>query len=168
MYFFLPDKVSKARFLNPEERKIAADRVVIAGTGSTEHSSWDVKQFKECLSDPKTWLIFSMVLLTQMPNGGRQRFSNIVIQTSGFTNLQSILINIPYSVLTASIIAGTGWLGGRYEKLNCILIICVVILCITGAAIINQRDRVPHGVELFAYFLLSSGPAAMPLNMSLV
>ncbi|KAL1589219.1 hypothetical protein WHR41_01899 [Cladosporium halotolerans] len=127
MYFFLPDEISKAEFLNPEERWIAADRVVIAGTGSTEHSSWDVKQVKECLSDPKTWLIFSMEPLAQMPNGGTQSFSNIVIQTFGFTNLQSTLINIPYSVLTASIIAGTGWLSGGYHRLNCILIICVII-----------------------------------------
>jgi len=168
IYFFLPDKISEAKFLTPEERQIAADRVIIAGTGSTEHSHWRLDQVKECLIDPKTWLIFSIELLTQMPNGGTQSFSNIVIQTFGFTNLQSTLINIPYSVLTASIITGTGWLAGRYQTLNCLLIITVVIPCVVGAAIISQRDSVPHGVQLFAYFLLSSGPAAMPLNMSLV
>jgi MFS family permease len=168
IYFFLPDKISEAKFLTPEERQIAADRVIIAGTGSTEHSHWRLDQVKECLIDPKTWLIFSIELLTQMPNGGTQSFSNIVIQTFGFTNLQSTLINIPYSVLTASLIAGTGWLAGRYQTLNCLLIITVVIPCVVGAAIISQRDSVPHGVQLFAYFLLSSGPAAMPLNMSLV
>jgi MFS family permease len=168
IYFFLPDKISEAKFLTPSERQIAADRVIIAGTGSTEHSHWRLDQVKECLIDPKTWLIFSIELLTQMPNGGTQSFSNIVIQTFGFTNLQSTLINIPYSVLTASIIAGTGWLAGRYQTLNCLLIITVVLPCVTGAAIISQRDSVPHGVQLFAYFLLSTGPAAMPLNMSLV
>jgi MFS family permease len=168
IYFFLPDKISEAKFLTPSERQIAADRVIIAGTGSTEHSHWRLDQVKECLIDPKTWLIFSIELLTQMPNGGTQSFSNIVIQTFGFTNLQSTLINIPYSVLTASIIAGTGWLAGRYQTLHCLLIITVVLPCVTGAAIISQRDSVPHGVQLFAYFLLSTGPAAMPLNMSLV
>jgi hypothetical protein len=168
IYFFLPDKISEAKFLTPSERQIAADRVIIAGTGSTERSHWRLDQVKECLIDPKTWLIFSIELLTQMPNGGTQSFSNIVIQTFGFTNLQSTLINIPYSVLTASIIAGTGWLAGRYQTLNCLLIITVVLPCVTGAAIISQRDSVPHGVQLFAYFLLSTGPAAMPLNMSLV
>ena len=168
IYFFLPDKISEAKFLTVEERQIAADRVIVAGTGSTEHSRWKLDQVKECLIDPKTWLLFSIELLTQMPNGGTQSFSNIVIQTFGFTNLQSTLINIPYSVLTASIIAGTGWLAGRYQTLNCLLIITVVLPCVVGAAIISQRDSVPHGVQLFAYFLLSSGPAAMPLNMSLV
>jgi len=168
IYFLLPDKISEAKFLNAEERQIAADRVVIAGTGSTEHSHWRLDQVKECFLDPKTYFIFFIELLTQMPNGGTQSFSNIVITSFGFTSLQSTLINIPYSVLTASLIAGTGWLAGRYQTLNCFLIIAAVIPCVVGAAVISQRDSVPHGVQLFAYFLLSSGPAAMPLNMSLV
>lgn len=168
IYFLLPDNISEAKFLNAEERQIAADRVVIAGTGSTEHSHWRLDQVKECFMDPKTYFIFFIELLTQMPNGGTQSFSNIVITSFGFTSLQSTLINIPYSVLTASLIAGTGWLAGRYQTLNCFLIIAAVIPCVVGAAVISQRDSVPHGVQLFAYFLLSSGPAAMPLNMSLV
>ncbi|RSM20613.1 hypothetical protein CDV31_000591 [Fusarium ambrosium] len=168
IFFFLPDTISKAKFLTAEERKVAADRVVIAGTGSTENSHWKLDQVKECLMDPKTWFIVSIELLTQMPNGGTQSFSNIVISSFGFTSLQTTLINIPYSVITASTIAGTGWLASRYHTLNCLLILCVVVPPIVGSAIIYVREQVPHGVQLFAYFLLSTGPAAMPLNMSLV
>lgn len=168
IFIFLPDSISKARFLSPEERQYAADRVVISGTGSTENTKWKFEQVKECLIDPKTWLIFCIEILTQIPNGGTHSFSNIVITSFGFTELQSTLINIPYSVLAASIIAGTGWLAGRYRTLDCLLIIAVVVPCVTGAAIIYNRDRVDRGVQLFAYFLLCSGPAAMPLNMSLV
>lgn len=168
IFIFLPDSIAKARFLTPEERRFAADRTVIAGTGSTENTTWKFEQVKECLADPKTWLIFCVELLTQIPNGGTHSFSNIVITSFGFTNLQSTLINIPYSILSAGIIAVTGWLAGRYRTLNCLLIIAVVLPCVVGAAIIYNRDHVSRGVQLFAYFLLSSGPAAMPLNMSLV
>jgi hypothetical protein len=168
IFIFLPDSISKARFLSPEERQYAAHRVVVSGTGSTEGTKWKFEQVKECLMDPKTWLIFCIEILTQIPNGGTHSFTNIVITSFGFTELQSTLINIPYSVLAASIIAGSGWLAGRYRTLNCFLIIAVVIPCVTGAAIIYNRDRVGRGVQLFAYFLLCSGPAAMPLNMSLV
>lgn len=168
IFIWLPDSISKARFLNPEERQYAADRIVIAGTGSTENTTWKFDQLKECLMDPKTWLIFCIELCTQIPNGGSHSFGNIVVTSFGFTPLQSTLINIPYSVITASIIAGTGWLAGHYRTLNCLLIIAVVVPCVTGAAIIYNRENVSQGVQLFAYFLLSSGPAAMPLNMSLV
>jgi hypothetical protein len=168
MLLWLPDSISKAKFLNEEERRIAAERTVVAGTGSTENSHWRLDQFKECLIDPKTWLIVAVELLTQIPNGATQNFSNIVVKSFGFTSLQSTLINIPYSILTAGIIAGTGWLAGRYRKLNCLLIVAVIVPPVTGSSIMYQRDNVPHAVQLFAYFLMAPGPAAMPLNMALV
>jgi MFS family permease len=168
MGLFLPDSISKARFLTPEERQVAANRTVIAGTGSTENSRWRWDQFFECLIDPKTWFIFCIGLIGQIPNSGTQNFSNIVIKSFGFTSLQSTLINIPYSIITACVIAGTGYIAGRYRTLNCILIIIVVIPCVIGAAVIYSRVHIPHGVQFFAYFLLSTGPASMPLNMALV
>ncbi|KAH7310768.1 allantoate permease [Stachybotrys elegans] len=169
IFAFLPDRISTARFLTEEERRYAADRVVIAGTGSTEKTRWQLDQVKECLIDPKTWLIFALEFATQIPNGGTQNFANLIIRSFGFTSLQSTLINIPYSLLAASVIAGTGWLAGRYRTMNCILIVCVVSPCIIGSAMIYRRDSIsPDGVHLFAYFLLASGPGAMPLNLSLV
>ncbi|TID07062.1 putative transporter [Colletotrichum higginsianum] len=168
LWIWLPDTISKARFLTADERRYAADRVVVAGTGSTEKTAWKWDQVKECFVDPKTWFIFGLEIITQIPNGGTQNFANLVIKSFGFTSLQSTLINIPYSLLSAGIIAGTGWLAGRYRKMNCILIAIIVLPCITGAAIIYSRDSVSSGVQLFAYFLLSPGPAAMPLAMSLV
>ncbi|KAM0270053.1 hypothetical protein ACHAQH_009553 [Verticillium albo-atrum] len=53
--------------------------------------------------------------------------------------------------------------------MNCLLIVCVVFPCIIGSAMICRREHIsPDGVRLFAYFLLGSGPGAMPLNLSLV
>lgn len=168
MFILLPDNISKAKFLTEEERRVAANRTVIAGTGSTENTKWKWDQVVECLIDPKTWFIFSINLLSQIPNGGTQGFSNIVVQTFGFTNLQSTLINIPYSLLTAAFIAGTGYLAGKFRTLNCLLIVGIVVPCVIGAAMMYCRERLPHGVHLFAYFLLCTGPASMPLTMSLV
>lgn len=165
---WLPDSISRAKFLNADERRIAAERTVIAGTGSTENTHWKLEQVKECLVDPKTWLIFAVEILTQIPNGATQNFSNIVVTSFGFSPLQSTLINIPYSLLTAGIIAGTGYLAGRFRRANCFLIVAVIVPCVVGSSVIYCRDRVPHGVQLFAYFLLAPGPAAMPLNMALV
>lgn len=49
LWSLLPNRISSARFLNPEERQFASDRVVIAGTGRTEDSHWRWDQFKVCL-----------------------------------------------------------------------------------------------------------------------
>ncbi|KAJ6172468.1 hypothetical protein N7470_001535 [Penicillium chermesinum] len=168
IWIFLPDSISKARFLSEEEKTFARKRAVIAGTGETEKTAWKWDQVAECLIDPKTWLIFGLEILTQIPNGGTQNFANLVITSFGFTSLQSTLISIPYSLITVAAITGSGWLAGRYQQLNCLLIIAVIIPCIVGSAIIYCRANIVRGVQLFGYFLLSTGPAAMPLAMSLV
>lgn len=110
---FLPNSIAKVRFLSPEERTWAADRVVVAGLGRTDKTRWCWRQMRECLIDPKTWMIWALALLCQIPNGGTQNFANIVIKSFGFTSLQSTLINIPYSVLSIAAISGTGWVAGR-------------------------------------------------------
>ncbi|KAI1135496.1 putative allantoate permease [Hypoxylon sp. FL0543] len=168
LLFLLPDTISKAKFLTPEERQWAGDRVVIAGTGRTENTTWKWQQMVECLRDPKTWLIVSISLLCQIPNGGTQNFANLVITSFGFTSLQSTLINIPYSVISVAAISGTGWLAGHFRSTNCILIGLIVIPPVVGSALISSRSSIPHGVSLFGYFLLSTGPAALPLLLSLV
>lgn len=168
IWTLLPDSISTATFLSEEERRFAANRAVIAGTGATEKTIWRRDQVVECLMDPKTWLIFGLEILTQIPNGGTQNFANLVIKSFGFTSLQSTLITIPYSLITVTAITGSGWLAGRFRQMNCLLIIAVILPCVVGSAIIYSRAHVVHGVQLFGYFLLSTGPAAMPLAMSLV
>lgn len=168
LLFFLPDSISTASFLTPEERQWAVDRVVIAGTGQMEKTTWKWDQMIECLQDPKTWIIWSIALLCQIPNGGTQSFANLVIKSFGFTSLQSTLINIPYSVITVIAISGSGWLAGHYRSLNCILAALIVIPPVVGSALIGKRADIPQGVSLFGYFLLSTGPSALPLILSLV
>lgn len=168
LLLLLPDRISSARFLNAAERQWAADRVVLAGTGRTEQTVWRWDQMRECLRDPKTWLIWAICLLCQIPNGGTQNFANLVIVSFGFTSLQSTLINIPYSLVTVAAISGTGWLAGRFRSLNCLLAAAAVLPPVVGSALISRRAVLPHWVALFGYFLLSTGPAALPLLLSLV
>lgn len=168
MLAFLPDSISKARFLTREERELMTDRAVIAGTGRTEKTVWRWDHTIECLIDPKTWHVFALAILTQIPNGGTQNFSNLVIKSFGFTSLQSTLINIPASVVSMVSIALTGYLAGHYRQVNCILIVVVVALAMAGSALIYARSHVPKGGQLFGYFLLETGPAVLPLVMSLV
>ncbi|TQB73994.1 hypothetical protein MPDQ_005325 [Monascus purpureus] len=160
--------ISKARFLTREERELMTDRAVIAGTGRTEKTVWRWDHTIECLIDPKTWHVFALAILTQIPNGGTQNFSNLVIKSFGFTSLQSTLINIPASVVSMVSIALTGYLAGHYRQVNCILIVVVVALAMAGSALIYARSHVPKGGQLFGYFLLETGPAVLPLVMSLV
>lgn len=167
----LPDSIATAAFLSAEEKQYAADRVIVAGTGRTDKTAWNWDQVKECLMDPQTWFLFSLEILTQIPNGGTQNFANLVITSFGFTSLQSTLLNIPYSLLSGGVILLTGWLAGRFRQIHCLLIVAAVIPCVAGAALCGGDARTHlagTGIQLFGYFLLATGPAAMPLALSLV
>ncbi|KAI0397912.1 MFS general substrate transporter [Xylariaceae sp. FL0594] len=169
LLFLLPDSISSAKFLSEEEdeRQWAMDRVVVTGLGRTEKTVWRWEQTRECLVDPKTWLVWSIALLCQIPNGGTQNFANLVLTSFGFTPLQSTLINIPYSLVSIAAIAGSGYLAsGLSRSLHCALVALVVTPPVVGSALIaSNRGR---GVALLGYFLLATGPAALPLLLSLV
>lgn len=167
LWYALPDSISTARFLSPEERQYATERVIVSGTGRTEKTAWKWDQVRECLVDPKTWFLVALEILTQIPNGGTQSFANLVTVSFGFTSLQSTLINIPYSLLSGGTIMLTGWLAGRFRQVHCLLIIAIVLPCVLGSALIYARAHVPKGAQLFGYFCLCTGPAAMPLALSL-
>ncbi|KAL4974473.1 major facilitator superfamily domain-containing protein [Aspergillus desertorum] len=164
----LPESILNAAFLTAEEKAFLSRRVVIFGTGRTEGTVWNTDQAVECLRDPKTWHLLGIAALTQIPNGGIQNFANLVIKSFGFTSLESTLVNIPVSVISAATITLTGWLAGRFQNLNCILIACVLAVSGLGSTLVYARVyHVSLGVQLLGYFLLATGPGALPLTMSL-
>ncbi|KAI8948172.1 MFS general substrate transporter [Xylaria longipes] len=165
---FLPDGIYTAAFLSHEERRWARDRVVRAGMGNTSNTEWKWDQARECLRDPQTWMICAISLCCQIPNGGTQNFANLVVTALGFTPLGSTIVNVPYSILCIAAISGSGWCAGRFRSMNCVLIALVVIPPIAGSALIEHRAGISRSASLLAYFLLASGPAALPLLLSLV
>ncbi|OJJ35937.1 hypothetical protein ASPWEDRAFT_134459 [Aspergillus wentii DTO 134E9] len=162
---FLPDSIQSARFLTEEEREVAQERVVVGGTGRTK-SVWKLDQCISCITDPKTWFIFAISLLTQIPNGGTQNFGNLVLTGFGFTSLQSTLVTLPASFIAFFTVVGTGWLSGRFANITTLLICTVAIFPIIGSVIIYAGAA--KGVKLFAYYLLSTGPSTIPLVLGLV
>ncbi|EQL28744.1 hypothetical protein BDFG_08529 [Blastomyces dermatitidis ATCC 26199] len=161
LLLLLPDTIASCSFLNQREKVHAEERVAFAGTGKTRHE-WKLDQVIECLMDPKTYLFLSVSILTQIPNGGTQNFGNLVL----FTPLESTLIITPASIISISTVLITGWLSGKYHNVATYLICGIVAFPVAGSAIIYSS--VSKGVKLFGYYLMSPGPAALPLAMSLL
>ncbi|KAH6684303.1 putative pantothenate transporter [Halenospora varia] len=168
IFFFLPDTINQAGFLTEEEKQYAEDRVVTGGTGRTDpiNSQWKIDQVYECLLDPKTYFFAAMSVLTQIPNGGTQGFQNLALKSFGFSSLESTLVVLPASVIAMTTILGTGWLASKYRNITTFLIVAVVIPPVVGSAIIFSVKT--KGVRLFAYYLMQTGPAAIPLALGLV
>ncbi|THC92109.1 hypothetical protein EYZ11_008435 [Aspergillus tanneri] len=168
IFVFLPDCISSARFLTPSQRSLMTQRVLVAGTGRTEETHWSWSQTTECLRDPKTPILLALSLLTQIPNGGVQNFSNLVLTSFGFSPLQTALLNIPTSLISTAAITLSGWIAGRVRHTLCLLIGIVAMVSVTGSALVYSRENLAPGVQLLGYFLLATGPATLPLTMTLV
>ncbi|KAJ3850368.1 MFS general substrate transporter [Lentinula lateritia] len=169
MLFTLPDSVESSRILDEEGKKHVLAKVSQAGTGRTNRmtSTWKSEQVVECLIDPKTWAFFGISVCTQIPNSGTQNFGNLVLEGFGFTNLETTLVGIPSSFISFFTILLTGWFAGKYSNITCYLIVLVVLAPVAGSALIYST-KVNNGVKLFAYYLLATGPGALPLSMSLM
>ena len=66
--YFMPDNQLNARFLTPQERLMAVERIRKnqQGVGNTHFKMY---QFKEALLDPMTWAFFFFALIGDIPNG---------------------------------------------------------------------------------------------------
>ncbi|KAF2135537.1 uncharacterized protein K452DRAFT_323006 [Aplosporella prunicola CBS 121167] len=165
MLLLLPDEMAKTRWLSGEEQQCALQRVERDGTGR-ERGVWCASQVVECVMDPKTYFFFAISLLTQIPNGGTTNFANMVMKGFGFSSLQSTLVQLPSSFVAFFAVLITGRLAGHYRNITTYLIAGTVLFPVVGSALIYTG--VARGVKLFGFYLLSTGPAALSLALSLV
>lgn len=166
LLLLLPDSIPHATFLTPAELRCATHRIALAGTGHTT-PAWRPSQALECLSDPKTYFFLALSLLTQIPNGGTQNFGNLVLQGFGFSSLQTTLVTLPASFIAFATILATGRLASAFPNVATHLIVAVVLGPVVGSALI-YAEGVPRGAKLAGYYLLATGPGAIPLALSLV
>jgi hypothetical protein len=58
---FMPDLPSTARFLSPEDKVVAVERVAVNRMGIKNHTfKW--YQVRQAARDPKTWILFVMAV----------------------------------------------------------------------------------------------------------
>lgn len=64
---FMPTDTTTAWFLNPDERRIATERLAL-DRATRDRSTFDWGQVKEALMDPQTWLLFLEGLFICIPS----------------------------------------------------------------------------------------------------
>ncbi|KAJ0279587.1 hypothetical protein CBS470a_009199 [Colletotrichum nupharicola] len=88
------------------------------GNDKTAIKGWKWKQVRECLIDPCFWFAGMNAFLSSVPNGGLTTFGSIVIKSFGFTSLQTILIEIPRSVMSVVIFICVGLTCSKWSNLR--------------------------------------------------
>ncbi|EOD44867.1 putative allantoate permease protein [Neofusicoccum parvum UCRNP2] len=69
VFLFLPDSPAQCRYMTDREKFICLQRIKDNNTGvESKEIKW--YQIRECLCDPKTWLLFIFSIAQNIPNGG--------------------------------------------------------------------------------------------------
>jgi ACS family allantoate permease-like MFS transporter len=94
----LPDSPTTCWYFSERERYICVKRISDNNTGLEDKKiKW--YQVKECLLDPKTWLIAMFACAQNIPNGGLVTFSAIIVKGLGYDTLTTMLLGIPTGVI---------------------------------------------------------------------
>lgn len=69
LVLLLPDSPTQCRYLTSREKFVCLHRVRDNNTGvEDKRIKWH--QVRECICDPKTWLLFTFAVAQSIPNGG--------------------------------------------------------------------------------------------------
>ncbi|KAH7193673.1 major facilitator superfamily domain-containing protein [Fusarium flagelliforme] len=102
----IPEKTTTAWFLNQRERHVATKRLAI-DRASGARKGFDIRQLREALSTPLSWLYVLMAFCIASTNPITKVYSSIVIRGAGFSESDTMLAGLPTGLLNFA----TSWIS---------------------------------------------------------
>jgi hypothetical protein len=155
-FFCLPDSPHKARFLTPEEKRIALARGV-RQTGQTERvgfGSFSLKETLATLADPKPWLTALMYFSCNVSFSSLPVFLPTILNEMGFSGVNSQGLTAPPYFLSWMVTIGTCWLADRTQQRALTIAIMSVI---GGVGYIMLATSKSVGVRYAGVYLAAAG-----------
>ncbi|KAK5215775.1 hypothetical protein LTR96_011114 [Exophiala xenobiotica] len=166
LYFILPPDPIRAKGFTDRERYVAVARLRTNNSG-VRNTHFKMEQVREALLDPKFWLMFFYALLSMIANGPISTFLPIIIDSLGFSTLNSLLLFIPVGVYAGTMMVLMGWLARKIPGWRIWLaVICQTITAFASLLLWNLPMH-PVGGMLFACYILPSIGAAYAVIMGL-
>ncbi|KAI0480887.1 MFS general substrate transporter [Xylariaceae sp. FL0804] len=168
----MPDLPATARFLGTHERAVAVDRVA-ANRAGVKNRHFKRYQMWQCFRDPKTWILFVMSVAAQIPNAANTSFTSIILETFGFTTLQTQYMQIPGSVIQIVSLLVSGWISSRWPNMRCLTMLVCNLICVACAAVLVGLPAGSDGTEhkwgrLVALWLTSVVSVGFSMSLTMV
>lgn len=155
IYWRLDDDISSARFLTPEERAQALERLRANQTGAgTRDFKWH--QIVEMFLDLKCYLFATMSLAIILGAQVATTFGPLILHSFGFDKFESTLLNIPFGAIQFAVIITAAWITGRTRWKSLPLGVMMVFILL-GLVLLYTlpRDRAHLPGLLVGYYLLA-------------
>ncbi|KAE8416404.1 major facilitator superfamily domain-containing protein [Aspergillus pseudocaelatus] len=165
----LPDSPAKASFLSDSERRIAVQRTLQNKTGSTavtEEFLWD--QVIDAIRDPQAWLLILYTFCVNLANGGLTSFSTIIIAGFGYSNFESLLLQMPMGLCQLIFLILTALMATYVQSSRIMSMILNVIVAVIGVVLIYTLDESHKVVKLVGLCFVATFAANIPLSLSII
>ncbi|KAH0167777.1 MFS general substrate transporter, partial [Aureobasidium melanogenum] len=166
-YWWAHDSPGEARYLSPEDRLKAVDRLKANQQGIVSHKfNW--KQVIEAFTELKYWLFMVMVVAVNAGASVSSVFGSIILQNlAGFTPDQAVLLNMPSGALQFVSILGASYLAYRFKRKSPFLLGLVSIVIVGVALMVAlPKTKANKGGLLAGYYLIAFVYAINPLLIS--
>ena len=162
----IPDSQLNARWLSPNDRVLALERVRINQQG-IGNKKFKIYQYKEAMLDPITWAFFLLSLSLGTTNGGITNFFSQLIESFGFTEEQSLLYGTPAGGVEAVAILAWGYFSEKHGNRTLLAIGGVVTSLVGMVVIVALPTSNPVG-RLIGYYMTLAYVAAFVAVVSLI
>ncbi|KAI7860904.1 major facilitator superfamily domain-containing protein [Circinella umbellata] len=164
VFIFLPDTPKSRWFRLTEQEKDLMDSR-IRENGTVKKNQMNFAHIKEAIKDIRYYCYSIMCFFLTIPAACSTQFSSQLIKSMGFSNLQSVLMNVPIAVTTIMILFISLYIVQRFNQiyytmvlLTWITMLGILLLCV-----------LPIGpIQLIGIFLSSPAPAAVILEASYI
>ncbi|CAB4252122.1 similar to Saccharomyces cerevisiae YLR004C THI73 Putative plasma membrane permease proposed to be involved in carboxylic acid uptake and repressed by thiamine [Maudiozyma barnettii] len=155
-FFYLPDNVTNAWFLNKEEKLQVVEHIRSNQTG-LETKKFKMSQVKELfLKDKLTWPMLFITTASQICTGAIGTFSVTITATFGFDSYETALLQLPIGAITAMIIIITTQMISRWGNIT-LITTSMYIPAIIGAIVLISLPLSHKVGNLLSLYLLYSG-----------
>lgn len=113
-FFMLPNSPRQTKWLTPDERELAHNRIHKDTTEKKDRvSTW--KGLREACTDYRTWL-FALMQNLHLSANGFKNFLPTVVQTLGFNRTITLVLTCPPYLISGVVSVIVSWSSGRFNE----------------------------------------------------
>lgn len=153
-WFLVADSPGEAKFLSPEDRLKAVERLKANQQGIVSQK-FRFEQSVEAFTEPKLYLFLIATFCVNAGASTTNVFGPIILQSLvGFTPDQAVLLNMPFGFLQFAMIILASWLAVKFAYKGAILF-AFTIPVIVGVALLYAlpKTKANQGPLLLGYYL---------------
>ncbi|KAL4761712.1 major facilitator superfamily domain-containing protein [Aspergillus foveolatus] len=166
--FVLPSDPVSARGFTERERYISVARLRTNNSG-IRNTHFKMGQVVELLLDLKFWLIFFTALLAMIANAPISTFTPIIINSFGFSTLESLLLVIPSGFYAGTMMLILPYLSYKFANkgIRSWLVIACQLVTMVASLLLLRLPLNETGGLLFACYIMPTMGAGYAVLMGL-